>query len=305
MLGLAFAATADPPASRPSALATGLVFPQLVSPADSVLMTNAEFRCVSGDKIFFKSGNEYQSFHATDLNTNILAALHVTTAQLEAQQKSLDAANQRYNVQVAAARLAAQGAPAFAATDIFGKTIKLSDYKGKIVVLEAYRSVGCAYCEAHYRTGAMQELQREAASNGVVWLLINFDSPRVGQTPERARQEWADRKMAITDYIIDTDGSQIGRRYAFKTAPSAIVIARDGTVAYQGAVDEIGTTTLNLEQDRATMGGPGAPIVHVPIAELLAGNHVRAALQALLTGKRPSVAWTAPYGCPLANLYHN
>jgi peroxiredoxin len=31
-------------------------------------------------------------------------------------------------------------APDFTATDINGKTIKLSDYKGKIVVLESYNS---------------------------------------------------------------------------------------------------------------------------------------------------------------------
>ena len=303
ILGLAITAFAAPQTGPPAAQTNNLVIPQLLSPAHSVLMTNAEFRCVSGDKILFKNGNDYESFHAADLSADILAALDLTAAQLEVQQRSLDAAKQRYDVQVAASQLAALAAPAFTATDIFGKTVKLGDYKGKIVVLEAYRSVGCPYCEAHYRTGAMQELQREATSNGVVWLLINFDSPRVGQSPERARQEWGERNMVITDYIIDTDGSQIGRKYAFKTAPSAIVIAQNGTIAYQGAVDEIGTTTLNMEEDRVTTGGPGTPIIHVPMAELLAGNYVRAALEALLAGRRPLLARTPSYGCPLANLY--
>ena len=292
-LGLTAAALANPQTGQPSAQTNSIVFPQLLSPTDLVLMTNAEFRCLSGDKIFFRNDNGYQSFRATDLNTEVLAALHITAAQLEARHKNLDAANRRYTS-------AAPAAPDFAATDIFGKTIKLSDYKGKIVVLEAYRSVGCPYCEAHYRTGAMQELQREATSNGVVWLLINFDVPRMGQTPESARQDWVARKMAVTDYIIDTKGSQIGRRYAFKTAPSAVVIAQDGTVAYQGAVDEIATTTLNEEQDRATVG---TTTFHVPFAELLAGNYVRAAVQALLAGKRPPVTHTWSYGCPLTSIY--
>jgi peroxiredoxin len=296
ILGLASASLADPETGQPSAQTNSIIFQRLLSPADSVLMTNAEFRLFSGGKIFFKNDIGYQSFHAADLNANVLAALHVTSAQLEMQQKNLDAANQRYKEQV----VAALAAPDFKATDIFGKTVRLSDYKGKIVVLEAYRSVGCPYCEAHYRTGAMQELQREATSNGVVWLLINFDSPHMGETTAKAKQDWSDRKMAITDYIIDTDGLQIGRRYSFKCAPSAVVIAQDGTVAYQGAVDEIATTTLNEEQDRATVG---TTTFHVPFAELLTGNYVRAAVQALLAGKRPLVTHTRSYGCPLANLY--
>ena len=36
-------------------------------------------------------------------------------------------------------------APDFTGTDINGKTIKLSDYKGKIVVLESYNS-DCPIC---------------------------------------------------------------------------------------------------------------------------------------------------------------
>jgi hypothetical protein len=69
----------------------------------------------------------------------------------------------------------------------------------------------------------------------VVWLLVNFESPMVGQTPEHARAKWTDQKMAVTDWIIDTDGFQIGRRYALKTAPEAVVIDKNGALAYEGA----------------------------------------------------------------------
>ena len=50
-------------------------------------------------------------------------------------------------------------APDFTATDINGKTVKLSDYKGKIVVIESYNS-DCPYCHNQYKTGAMQALQK-------------------------------------------------------------------------------------------------------------------------------------------------
>ena len=56
-------------------------------------------------------------------------------------------------------------APDFTGTDINGKTVKLSDYKGKIVVLESYNS-DCPFCANHYKTGAMPELERDMAAKG-------------------------------------------------------------------------------------------------------------------------------------------
>ena len=63
-------------------------------------------------------------------------------------------------------------APDFTAKDINGKTHKLSDYKGKIVVLESY-NMDCPFCANHFKTGAMQELQSELAAKGVIWLMVN------------------------------------------------------------------------------------------------------------------------------------
>ena len=56
-------------------------------------------------------------------------------------------------------------APDFTATDINGKTVHLSDYKGKIVVLESYNS-DCPYCHNQYKTGAMQALQTRPRGQG-------------------------------------------------------------------------------------------------------------------------------------------
>lgn len=89
--------------SRPcSAQTNSIVFPELLSPTNSVLMTNAEFRTFSGKKIFFKNDAGYKSFTAADLNTNVLAALGTSAAKLDAQQAALDAANKKYRDSVAA-----------------------------------------------------------------------------------------------------------------------------------------------------------------------------------------------------------
>src|ERR1700722_8483715 len=70
-----------------------------------------------------------------------------------------------------------QPAPDFTGTDINGQTVHLSDYKGKIVVLESYNS-DCPYCHNQYKSGAMQDLQKEFASEGVVWLVVNSVNPK-------------------------------------------------------------------------------------------------------------------------------
>jgi peroxiredoxin len=129
-------------------------------------------------------------------------------------------------------------APDFAGTDINGKTIKLSDYKGKIVVIESYNS-DCPFCKNHYQSGAMQELQKNLAAKGVVWLIVDSVSKNnfSYRTPEQARAEMAQGKITVTAWIDDHSGA-IGHLYGMKTTPHMFVIAADGTLAYDGAIDD-------------------------------------------------------------------
>ena len=167
-------------------------------------------------------------------------------------------------------------APDFSAPDINGKTIKLSDYKGRIVVIESYNS-DCPFCHNHYASGAMQELQRDLATNKVMWLLVdsvnlkNFSY----RPPAQARQEMADLKIAATAWIDDNTGA-VGHLYGMKTTPHTFVIAADGTLAYEGAID-------NRPQP---FGDPRT-----------AKNYVRAAVDELLAGKPVTIPQTKPYGC--------
>ncbi len=169
-----------------------------------------------------------------------------------------------------------QPAPDFTGMDINGKTIKLSDYKGKIVVLEAY-NLDCPFCANHFRTGAMQALQGDLTGKGVVWLLVNSVGPShpSHRSPEAARKEWAAEKIRATAWIDDSSG-KIGRLYGMKTTPHMFVIAKDGTLAYQGAIDD--------------QPSPD----HDPKA---AHNYVRDAVGSLLDGKPVTVTQTKSYGC--------
>src|SRR4051812_12116927 len=65
-----------------------------------------------------------------------------------------------------------QPAPDFTATDYNGKAVKLSDFRGKIVVLE-WTSNECPIVKKHYDSGNMQKLQTQAVGEGVEWLSVD------------------------------------------------------------------------------------------------------------------------------------
>ncbi len=69
-----------------------------------------------------------------------------------------------------------QSAPYFALRDTSGKTLRLSDFKGKTVVLE-WTNPGCPFVRKHYDSGNMQNLQKDAAEKGVVWVSIVSSAP--------------------------------------------------------------------------------------------------------------------------------
>ena len=170
------------------------------------------------------------------------------------------------------------GKPAseFSGTDIHGKTIKLSDYKGKIIVIESYNS-DCPFCKNHYKSGAMQELQRNLAAKEVVWLIVDSVSQKnfSYRTPEQARTEMADKNITATAWIDDYSGA-IGHLYDMKTTPHMFVIAKDGTLAYDGAID-------NRPQP---FGDPRT-----------AKNYVSTAVDELIAGQPVTVSQSKPYGC--------
>jgi len=167
-------------------------------------------------------------------------------------------------------------APEFTARDIDGQTHHLSDYKGKIVVLEEF-NLDCPFCANHYQSGAMQELQGYATSKGVVWLLVNSAALKSGsyRKPQQAKKEFLRQKMKATAWLDDSAGT-VGKAYGLKTTPHMIVIAQNGAVAYDGAID-----------DRAEVEGDPRTARH----------YVREAINKLLAGEPVEKTKSKPYGC--------
>lgn len=180
-------------------------------------------------------------------------------------------------IAVYAAATVGQPAPDFSVVDSNGKMHKLSDYKGKFVVLE-WHNQGCPYVKKHYGSGNMQKLQKEWTGKGIVWLTIISSAPgKQGFVSAQEENMYLKQAGASpTAALLDPNGD-VGRLYAAKTTPHMIVIDPKGTMVYNGAIDDKPTA------DPADLNG--------------ATNYVTAALNEATAGKPVSVSATKPYGC--------
>jgi peroxiredoxin len=178
---------------------------------------------------------------------------------------------------LAAAQQNGKLAQDFKLTDAYGKTVQLSQFRGKTVVLE-WHNPGCPFVQKHYNSGNMQAAQRAARAQGVVWLTINSGAPgKQGyQTGPTAQALIKADKMIVTHYLLDIKGV-VGKAYGAKTTPHMYVIDKGGKLIYQGGIDDKPTANPADIKD--------------------ARNHVLAALAEVKAGKPVSVASSRPYGC--------
>ena len=168
-------------------------------------------------------------------------------------------------------------APDFTGKDSQGQTLKLSEYRGKYVVLE-WTNNGCPFTKKHYSSGNMQRLQKEWTGKGVVWLTILSSAPGAQgyMTAGEENAYMAREHAAPTAAILDPSGA-IGHEFEAKTTPDMVVIDPSGKVIYSGAIDNRPTT------DPDDVKG--------------ATNYVSAALTESMAGEAVAVSYTRPYGC--------
>lgn len=168
-------------------------------------------------------------------------------------------------------------APDFTATDTNGKEHKLSDFKGKLVVLE-WTNPDCPFVKKHYVSKNMQGLQAKYTAQDVVWLSINSSAAgkEGNQTNEQANAYMTEVGSAATARLVDATGT-VGNLYGAKTTPHMFVIDKVGNLAYEGAIDDNDSANV---ADAAT-----------------AKNYVSAALDSLIAGKPVETAQTQSYGC--------
>jgi len=180
----------------------------------------------------------------------------------------------------ATAAAVGQAAPDFSAVDTAGKAHRLSDFKGKLVVLE-WTNPGCPFVVKHYSGhagGNMQGLQKEFTGRGVVWLAINSTEEGSSDYLAPARLAgWMTEKHAAPTATLRDESGKIGQLYGAKTTPHMYIVSPQGRLIYAGGIDSVPSTRVD---DIRT-----------------ATNYVRQGLNEALSGHAISQASTRPYGC--------
>ena len=170
-------------------------------------------------------------------------------------------------------------APDFSVADTSGKPVKLSDYRGKFVVLE-WTNPECPFVRKHYNSQNMQGLQKEWGAKDVVWLTINSTNASHSEYKTPADMaKWMRAQDAAPKATLIDGTSATARAYAAKNTPHMFVIDPMGKIIYDGAIDDKRSTN--------------------PADAKIANNYVRAALMEATAGKPVSLASTTPYGCTM------
>jgi len=161
-------------------------------------------------------------------------------------------------------------APEFTLKNYDGKTISLSDYKGKIVVLEWF-NYECPFVKYHYeKTDTMTGLADKYKGKNVVWLAVNS----TGHLTTDKNQEFAE-KHNVSYPILDDRSGKVGHAYAAKTTPHMFIVDTDGIIVYMGAIDD------------SPLGREDKDVI----------KYVDKALAELTSNKEISIPNTKPYGC--------
>ncbi|MGI8905484.1 MAG: redoxin domain-containing protein [Candidatus Sumerlaeaceae bacterium] len=184
-------------------------------------------------------------------------------------------------VAIAGSALAADTRPApdFKGKDADGKEHSLADLKGKVVVLEftnpgspASGKGGCPFITGRYEKGAMQKVQEKVKSLGAEYLAVNSSHFNTAEDSKQIAQ-----KMSVkVATLVDSDGT-IGKAFGAKTTPHMFVIGKDGSIVYEGALNDNKTPDADKDAD--------------------AKNYVVDAVAAALKGEAPAVTKTESYGC--------
>lgn len=159
-------------------------------------------------------------------------------------------------------------APDFTLTDENGKEHKLSDLKGKVVVLE-WMSYDCPFSKPKHEKKIVHKIVKEWEGKPVQWLGVDSTS---FHDAEHAKQ-FAEKVELPYPILMDTDG-KVGHMYGAMTTPHVFVIDKEGKLVYMGAFDDDKMNTSDHPK-----------------------QYVVEAVNAVLNGSTVEEPQVKPYGC--------
>lgn len=180
---------------------------------------------------------------------------------------------------IAADAHAALGKPApdFTLKDLDGNPVKLSSFKGKVVVLEWFNP-GCPFVNKAHDKGTLKDEPAAQKKSDVVWLAINSGGPGKQGNGVDANREGA-KKLGVNYPVLLDEGGEVGHAYGATNTPHMFVIDKQGVLQYEGAVDN--------SPDGERESAPDGKVV----------AYVDEAITAINAGKAPSVTHSKAYGC--------
>lgn len=150
-------------------------------------------------------------------------------------------------------------APDFAVTDLEGRAVRLSAYRGKVVLLNVW-TTWCPPCREEMPS--MERLHRRLQGRDFVLLAVSQDDD--GQ---RAVAPFV-REMGVTFPVLVDPEHQVGRRYGVWGYPETFVIDRNGYIVERVigprdwmAPDQVAAleALIAAAGDAASPPGPRAP----------------------------------------------
>jgi peroxiredoxin len=168
-------------------------------------------------------------------------------------------------------------APDFTLTDLDGKSVSLSQYRGKVVVLEWFNP-GCPFVRNAHTAGSLKGLAEKHAGSGVVWLAINSGGAGKQGAGVDANREGVTQFGMQHPVLIDETG-KVGQLYGAERTPHMYVVNPEGVLVYKGAIDN--------SPDGEGQSPEGGKLV----------NYVDGAISAVRSGAKVSPEETKAYGC--------
>lgn len=159
-----------------------------------------------------------------------------------------------------------QPAPDFELPDLQGENHKLSDYRGKIAIVNFW-SAECPHSERTDRL-ILDSLGRWGEE--VVLLPVASNRNESIQTVEEAA-----KTRRLPNVLIDRQ-QVVADLYAAITTPHIFVVDREGILRYRGAVDDV-----RFRQPKPTRA------------------YMQEAIEALLEGRNPALEEMLAYGCAI------
>ena len=116
-------------------------------------------------------------------------------------------------------------APDFQLTDMNGKSVSLSDFRGKAVLLNFW-ATWCPFCQAERPT--LQQIHQEWQSKGLVVLTVDIMNSRTTETPANLVEFMQKNNYSFPVLLDETQ--IVTKSYIIKQTPTNFLIDKDGII---------------------------------------------------------------------------